>query len=121
MGKLLAASLKLRIGITLLGKGLQVIHHGVTHGIGESRFFPIKDIVRKIIPFKSMAQQVFSLAIDVHFLGGVNGEDIADKIQIAEGYAGLQRVNGDTAVSTQHIVHMQLPDPFFRLLLELLR
>ena len=90
MGKLLAAGLKLRIGITLLGKGLQVIHHGVTHGIGEGGFFPIKDIVRKIIPFKSMAQQVFSLAIDVHFLGGVNGEDIADKIQIAEGYAGLQ-------------------------------
>ena len=77
MGKLLAASLKLRIGITLLGKGLQVIHHGVPHSIGESRFFSIKDIVREIIPFKSMAQQVLSLAIDVHFLGGVNGEDIA--------------------------------------------
>ena len=67
-----------------------MIHHGVTYCVGESRFFPIKDIVRKVIPFKSMAQQVFSLAIDVHFLGGVNGEDIADEIQIAEGYTGLQ-------------------------------
>ena len=37
-----------------------------------------------------MAQQVFPLAIDVHFLGGINSKDIADKIQIAEGYAGLQ-------------------------------
>ena len=51
----------------------------------------------------------------------VNGHDIADKVQVPEGHPGLQRVHGDAAVRPQHVVAVELPDPLFRLLLELCR
>ena len=44
--------------------------------------------------------------------------DVADKVEVAEGNAGFQRVYRDAAVGPQHVVHVQLIDPLFALRLE---
>ena len=106
MGIVLAALFKLRIGIAILGKSLQVIHHGVAHRVGERCLFTVQDIMGQIIALESVSQQVLALAVDVDLLGRVDGQYIADKVQIAKGYTGLQRVDGDAAVGAEHIIHV---------------
>ena len=75
----------------------------------------------QIISLKGMAKQVFSFSVFVQLQLRVNAHYIFHKIQIAEGYPCLQRVDGDAAVSPKHIVHMQLPDALDRLFLKLRR
>ena len=71
-----------------------------------------------MILLKSMAQKVFSDAVAVQLLFRVDVHDIVHEGQVAEGDPRFQGVYGDAAVGPQHVVHMELPDPFFRLLLE---
>ena len=75
----------------------------------------------QIIALESVSQQVLALAVDVDLFGRINGQYIADKIQIAKGYTGLQLVDGDAAVGAKHIIHVQLADTLLRFFLELLR
>ena len=54
----------------------------------------------------------------VHLQLRIDGHGVAHELQIAEGHAGLQAVDGDAAVGAQHVVHVQLADALFGLLLE---
>ena len=93
----------------------------MAHRVAEGRFFPVEDALRQPISFKGMAQEVFALAVYVHLFGGVDRHHIFYKGKVAEGDARFQRVHRNAAVGAQHVVHVDLADAFFRLLLELLR
>ena len=110
-----------RVGVLFLGVGFQIVNHRVAHGIGEGGLLPHENVIRKVVPLKGVPQQVFALAVVVALHFGVQSHDVFHKIQIAEGHPGFQRVDADAAVCPEHIVHMQLPDPLFRFLLEFLR
>ena len=91
------------------------------HRVGERRFLAEEDIAGEIVPLlKGVAQKILALAVDVHLPGGIDRHDVSDKVEIAERDARLHRIDGDAAVGAQHVVHVQLPDALFRLLLELL-
>ena len=75
----------------------------------------------QIIPFKCVTQQIFSLAVAVDLPLGVEIHDIFHEVQVAERHSGFQTVDADAAVSPEHIVHMQLPNPLLCLLLESFR
>ena len=74
--------------------------------------------MRKPVALKGVAQQILALAVDVALLGRVDGHDILHEVQIAERHAGLETVDGNAAVSTQDIVHMQLPNTLLGFRLE---
>ena len=112
------AHLELLVGVKALGILLDIIHHAVAHGIGEGGLFAPEDLRGQPVALKGLAQQVLALAVAVQLLFGVNGHDVAHKIQIAKGHAGLDAVGGNAAVGPQHIVHVQLPDALLALLLE---
>ena len=113
--------LKLAIGIAVLSILLQIIHHGVADRIGKRSLFAVKDALRQIVSLEGMAEQVFAFAVLVQLHLRVNAHHILHKIQITERHSCFQGVDGDTAVSPKHIVHMQLPDALDGFLLELLR
>ena len=87
--------------------------------IRECGFLPHQNIPRyQFILFKSRSQKIFSDPVPVHLLLRIDLHAIGDKIQIAEGHSRLERVYADAPVSAQHIVHVDLPDPLLRFLLE---
>ena len=90
----------------------------MAHGIGEGGLFAPEDLRGQPVALKGLAQQVLALAVAVQLLFRVNGHDVAHKIQIAEGHAGLDAVGGDAAVGPENVVHVQLPDALLALLLE---
>ena len=93
----------------------------MAHGIGEGGLLTPEDVVRQqMVLFKGMAQQVFAHVVGVELELGVHAHDVADKVQIAEGDPGLQRVDGDAPVCPEHIVHINFVDAFFCLLLKFL-
>ena len=87
-------------------------------GVGKRGLLAVEDVMREIIALERMTEQVFALAVDVHFLRRVDGEDIADEVEIPERDARLERVDGDAAVGAEHVIHVQLADTLFRFLLE---
>ena len=111
---------KLLVGVLLLRKFLQIVHHRVTDRVGERRLFAVQNVVRQIVAFKRMTKQVLALAVFVQLQLRVHAHDVLDEIEVAERHARFERVDADAAVGAQHIIHVQLPDAFFRLLLELL-
>ena len=89
------------------------------HRIRECGLFPPEDIIRQNpLPLKGVAQEIFSLAVPVylHLRGKVH--HILYKIKIAEWHPCFQGIDRDASIRPKHIVHMQLPDSFLRLLLE---
>ena len=56
-----------------------------------------------------MAQEVFAFFVLVELHLGIDGHDVFDEIEVAERNAGFERVGGDAAVGTEHVVHMKLP------------
>ena len=90
----------------------------MTHGVREGGLFPIKNVMGQVIAFERMAEQVFALAVDVHLLGRVDGHDVFHEVQVTEGHASFQGVDGDAAVGTEDIVHMQLPNTLLGFRLE---
>ena len=101
---------------------LQVIHHGVAHRVGKGRLLPPQDFLRQDpILRKRLAQEIFALAVDVHLLFRIDRHHIFHKIQIPERHPSLQGVDGDAPVRPEHVVHMELPHPLFRFLLERFR
>ena len=90
------------------------------HRVGERRFLAEENIAGEIVPLlKGVTQEILALAVDVHLHGRVDRHDVSDKAEIAERNARLHRIDGDAAVGAQHVVHVQLPDALFRLLLKL--
>ena len=112
------AHLELLVGVQALGVLLDVVHHAVAYGVREGGLFAPQDLRRQPVALKGLAQQVLALAVAVQLLFGVDGHDVAHKIQVAKGHAGFDAVGGDAAVCPQHIVHIQLPDALLALLLE---
>ena len=112
------AHLELLVGVQALGVLLDVVHHAVAYGVREGGLFAPQDLRRQPVALKGFAQQVLALAVAVQLLFGVDGHDVAHKIQVAKGHAGFDAVGGDAAVCPQHIVHIQLPDALLALLLE---
>lgn len=88
---------------------------------GKRGLFPVEDATGQIVPLKGAAKQVFPLSVLVQLPLRIDAHHILHKVQVAEGHAGLQGVDGDTAVGPEHIVHVQLPDTFDRFPLELRR
>ena len=89
------------------------------HRVAERGLLPPEDLLRQdVIVGKRLTDQVFAHVMAVHFQRRVNGHGVAHKGQIAEGHPGLQRVDGDASIRPQHVVHVQLPDALFRLMLE---
>ena len=90
----------------------------MAHRVGEGRLFPPQDTLGEPVSFKSFAQEIFAHAVFVQLFLRIDGHDILHKVQVAEGHPGLQGVHRDAPVRPEHIVHMQLPEPLLRLLLE---
>ena len=61
------------------------------------------------------AQEILAHAVAVHLHLRVDGHDVAHEVQVAEGHAGLQRVDGDAAVGAQHVVGVELAHALLRL------
>ena len=118
MGKGRAFFLKFLKGIAAFGIFLEIIHHGMSHGVREGRLFTEENVVGKIVPLKGVTKEVFALAVNVHLLLGVDRHDIFNKIKVSEGHSGLKRVDRNAAVGSQHVIHMKLSYALFRLLLE---
>ena len=94
----------------------------MSHRVGKGGLFPPEDLPGQIPqPLKGVAQQVLALAVAVDLHRRVQAHHIPHEVQIPEGNSRLQRVDGDAPVCPQHVVHVQLPDALFRLLLERLR
>ena len=74
-----------------------------------------------MILFKGVPQEVLSHVVAVDLQFRINPHHIADEIKIPERNPRLKGVYGDAAVSTQHVVHVQLVYPLLALLLEGLR
>ena len=106
------------VGVPPPGVLLQVVHQGVAHRVGEGRLFPPQDTLGEPVSFKGFAQEIFAHAVFVQLFLRIDGHDILHKVQVAEGHPGLQGVHRDAPVRPEHIVHMQLPEPLLRLLLE---
>ena len=122
-GKGITAALALKFlgGVLGLGVLLQIIHHGVAHGVGEGGLFPVEDVVGQPVALKGVAQQVLAFSVGVELFGRVNSHNIFDKIQITEGNTGLHGVDADAPVRPKHIVHVQFGDPLLGFFLERLR
>ena len=111
---------ELLLGVPAFGVLLQVVYHGVAYGIGECRLFPHENILGQVVPLEGMAQQILALAVVGALHLRVQSHHILHKVQISEGHPGFQGVDADAAVCPEHIVHMELPDPLLRFLLEFL-
>ena len=118
VGEARAAGLKLLIRVAVLSECFQMVNHRMADGVGKRGLLAVEDVMREIIALERMTEQVFTLAVDVHFLRRVDGEDIADEVEIPERDARLERVDGDAAVGAEHVIHVQLTDTLFRFLLE---
>ena len=112
------AQLELLVGVKALGILLDIIHHAVAHSIREGGLLAPQDLRRQPVALKGLAQQVLALAVAVQLLFRVDGHDVAHKIQIPKGHAGLDAVGGNAAVGPQDVVHVQLPDALLAFLLE---
>ena len=121
MGVFFALLFELLFGVEPLGVFLEVVHHRVTDRVGERCLFTEEYIVGQIVALERVAEQIFALAVGVHFFSGIDGHDIFHKVEIAERHARLKRVYGDAAVGAQNVVHVQLSYSLLRLLLEFLR
>lgn len=109
-----AASSKRFIGIEAFGICLQIVDHGVAHGVGEGRLLPPEDIVRQdMIVRERLTQEVFAHVIRVQLQLRTDGHDVFYKIQIAERDSGFERVDGNAAVGAQDIVHIKLVHALF--------
>ena len=106
------------VGVDLVGIFLQVVHHGVAHGVAEGGLFPHENFLGEVVPLEGPAEQVFALAVVVALDLRVNGHDVLDEIQIPEGDPGFQGVDGNAPVSPEHVVGVELPDPLGGLFLE---
>ena len=121
VGVLFAQRFKLLVRISSFRLFFQHIHHGMPHGVGKRGFFTPQDVLRQQIAFKSLPQKILAHAVGIHLQLGVDGHDVAHKIQVAEGHARFQGVGRYTPVRAQYVVHMQLAHALFALLLERLR
>ena len=65
------------------------------------------------------AEEIFALAVAIELSFGVDAHHIFHEIEVAEGYARLHGMDGDTAVGAQDVVHMELSDALLRFLLKL--
>ena len=91
----------------------------MAYRIRKCRLLSPQYILREIIqPLKCVAEQVLALSISVELDFRVEAHHVFDKIQVPERDACFQRVDRDAAVSTEHVVHVNLPDPLGRFLLE---
>ena len=114
--------LKLQIGKLTLRKFPKVVLQRMPYRIGKRRLFPPQNGLRdQRIVFKRLAEQVFSLPIAIHFSLRIDRHTIVYKIKIPKRNPGLQRMDADTPIRAQHIVHMNFPDPFFSFPLKFLR
>ena len=71
-----------------------------------------------MVLLKGPPQQVLAHAVGVELQGRVDGHDVTDEVQVAEGHPGLQRVGADAPIRPEHVVHVQLGHALLGLLLE---
>lgn len=91
----------------------------MTHRIRKRRLLAHENVLRQPVPLcEGTAQKVLALAVAVELHFGVDAHDVPDEIEIAEGHARLHRMDADTAVRAQNVVHMQLAHALLRLLLK---
>ena len=82
----------------------------MTDSVGKCRFFSVQNVMRKVVALKGMTEQIFALVIYIHFLFGIDRENIFDKIKVTEGDTSFKRVFGNASVGSLNIVHIKLSD-----------
>ena len=92
VGVLFALLFKLVLGVEPLGVFLEVVHHRVTHRVGERSLFAEKNVVGQVVALKGVAEQIFALAVGVQLFLGVDGHNIFHKVEVAERHARFERV-----------------------------
>ena len=90
MGVLFALLFKLVLGVESLGVFLEVVHHRVTHRVGERSLFAEKNVVGQVVALKGVAEQIFALAVGVQLFLGVDGHNIFHKVEVAERHARFE-------------------------------
>ena len=95
----------------------------MTYCITERSLFTHKNVIRKILAsilrfLKCMAKKIFSLVILIQLHFRINAHYVFYKIKITERNARFKRINGNTSVRAQNIIHMKFANPFCRFFLE---
>ena len=95
----------------------------MTYCITERSLFTHKNVIRKILAsilrfLKCMAKKIFSLVILIQLHFRINAHYVFYKIKITERNARFKRINGNTSVRAQNIVHMKFVYSFCGFFLE---
>ena len=95
----------------------------MTYCITERSLFTHKNVIRKILAsilrfLKCMAKKIFSLVILIQLHFRINAHYVFYKIKITERNTRFKRINGNTSVRAQNIVHMKFVYSFCGFFLE---
>ena len=67
---------------------------------------------------EGFTDQIFTHVMGIHFQLGINAHRIPYELQVTEGNPRFKTVDRNAPVSTQYIINVQFPNPFFSLFLK---